>query len=429
MADYKSKVVSPEVAIKAIKDGDSVLLSHAAAAPQLSMKALGEHYQDYKNVKIYHMLMLGDTPYCNPEMEGHFRHFTNFVGGNTRKAVAEGRADFLPMFFYQVPQAIRDGLIPVDVAIIQVSEPNEEGLCSYGVSCDYTKPGAEKAKIVIAEMNKQTPFVGGNNFIHVDKLDYIIECDYPLFEIPSPKIGETEEAIGKNVASLIEDGDTLQLGIGAIPDAVLLFLKEKKDLGIHTEMFSDGVLELVRAGVVTGSKKELDKGKLTATFLMGSKKLYDFVDHNPDVILDSVDVINHPCTVMKFARIISVNSCIEVDLMGQVCSETIGYKQFSGTGGQVDYVRGAAMSERGVSIMAMPATAAKGTVSRIVPILAEGAAVTTSRNDVDYIVTEFGIARLKGRTLIERAKALIAIAHPDFRDELTEELNKRFPQK
>ncbi len=429
MEDYKSKIVSVEEAIKAIKNGDSVLLSHAAAAPQLSIKALADHYQDYQDVKIYHMLMLGETPYCNPEMEGHFRLFTNFVGGNTRKAVAEGRADFFPMFFYQVPQAIRDGIIPVDVAIVQVSEPNAEGYCTFGVSCDYTKTGAEKAKIVIAEVNKQMPTIGGNNFIHISDIDYIVEADYPLYEVPRAAIGTTEEAIGRNVAELIQDGDTLQLGIGAIPEAVLLFLKDKKDLGIHTEMFSDGILDLIDRGVITGNKKELDKGKVMGTFLMGTKALYDYVDNNPDVILDSVDHVNHPCTVMKFERMISINSCIEVDLMGQVCSETIGLKQFSGTGGQVDYVRGAAMSAHGVSILAMPSTAAKGTISRIVPLLATGAAVTTSRNDVDYIVTEYGIAQLRGRSLYDRAKALIAIAHPDFREQLTEELNKRFPQK
>ena len=231
------------------------------------------------------------------------------------------------------------------------------------------------------------------------------------------------------MAHLVQDGDTLQLGIGAIPDAVLLFLKDKKDLGIHTEMFSDGVLELVRAGVITGKKKEIDNGKLTATFLMGSKDLYDFVNNNPDVRLAPVNWVNDPVTVMNFDRMVSINSCIEVDLMGQVASETIGYKQFSGTGGQVDYVRGASMSGHGVSIMAMPSTAAKGKVSRIVPLLAEGAAVTTSRNDVDYVVTEFGAAKLKGKSLRQRAEALIAIAHPDFRPQLLEEFNKRFPSK
>ena len=429
MEEYKSKVVSAQEAIRAIKNGDSVVLSHAAGAPQLISRALADNYQNYQDVKIFHMLVLGDAPYCAPEMEGHFRHVTNFVGGNTRQALADGRADFIPLFFYQVPRMFENGAIPVDVAVVQVSEPNEEGYCSYGVSCDYTKPAAECAKVVIAEMNKQMPFVHGDNLIHVSKLDYIVEADYPLYEIALPTIGDVEKAIGDNVAHLVQDGDTLQLGIGAIPDAVLLFLKDKKDLGIHTEMFSDGVLELVRAGVITGKKKEIDNGKLTATFLMGSKDLYDFINNNPDVRLAPVNWVNDPVTVMNFDRMVSINSCIEVDLMGQVASETIGYKQFSGTGGQVDYVRGASMSGHGVSIMAMPSTAAKGKVSRIGPLLAEGAAVTTSRNDVDYVVTEFGAAKLKGKSLRERAEALISIAHPDFRPQLLEEFNKRFPSK
>lgn len=429
MEAYKNKVVKTEEAIRAIKDGNFVVLSHAAAAPQCTIRALAEHYQDYKDVKIFHMLVLGETPYCAPEMEGHFKHITNFIGGNTRQPLAEGRVDFVPLFFYQVPRMFRNGTFPVDVAVIQVSQPNAEGYCSFGLSCDYTKPAAECAKVVIAEMNKQMPFVEGDNMIHISKLDYIVEVDYPLYEIPLPKIGDVERKIGGNVASLVQDGDTLQLGIGAIPDAVLLFLKEKKDLGIHTEMFSDGVLELVREGVITGAKKEIDKGKLTATFLMGSKKLYEFAHNNPDVKLAPVDWVNNPTTVMQFDRIVSINSCIEVDLMGQVSSETIGYKQFSGTGGQVDYVRGASMSKNGISIMAMPATAAGGTASRIVPLLAEGAAVTTSRNDVDYVVTEYGIAKLRGKSLRERAEALIAVAHPDFRPALEAEYNKRFPRK
>lgn len=269
--------------------------------------------------------------------------------------------------------------------------------------------------------------MGGDNFIHVDKIDYVVEADYPLHEIPLPKIGEVERAIGSNVASLIPDGATLQLGIGAIPDAVLGFLGDKKDLGIHTEMFSDGVLQLVKSGVITNRSKQVHKGKLTATFLMGTKALYDFVDHNPDVDLAPVDWVNNPTTVMQLDHIISINSCIEVDLMGQVASETIGLTQFSGTGGQVDYVRGAAMAEHGVSIMAMPSTAKKGTASRIVSLLATGSAVTTSRCDVDYVVTEYGVAHLRGKSLRERAMALIAIAHPDFRPGLQEEFARRFP--
>ena len=285
---------------------------------------------------------------------------------------------------------------------------------------------AEKARLVIAEMNENMPYVEGDNKIHISRLDYIIPTNLALPEIPLPKITDVEKAIGRNCASLIEDGSTLQLGIGAIPDAVLLFMGDKKNLGIHTEMFSDGVIDLVESGVVNGSKKTLHPGKLVATFLMGTRRLYDFVDKNACVEMRPVDYVNDPRVIAQNEKMVSINSCIEVDLMGQVASETIGLKQFSGTGGQVDYVRGAAWSAGGKSIMAMPSTAAKGKASRIVPFLAQGAAVTTSRNDVDYVVTEYGIARLKGKTLKQRARALIAVAHPDFRPMLEEEYQKRF---
>lgn len=426
MNDYKDKVTTADNAIQAIQRGDTVVLSHAAGAPQLCIDALKRHYTDFKDVKIYHMLLLGEAPYAAPECEGHFRHITNFVGANTRESVAEGRADFIPLFFHEVPKCFANGMLPVDVAIVQLSIPNKDGYCSFGVSSDYTKPSTKHARVVIGEINRQMPFIMGDNLIHVSDLDYIVEGDYPLYEIPRPKIGPVEEAIGKHVAELIKDGDTLQLGIGAIPDAVLLFLKEKRNLGIHSEMFSDGVLELIKAGVINGSKKELDPGKLVATFLMGSKELYDFVNNNDDVRLFPVDYVNNPFTIMHFEHMVSINSCIEIDLCGQVCSETLGTKQFSGTGGQVDFVRGAAMSKEGISIMAMPSTAKKGTASRIVADLTQGAAVTTSRNDVDYVVTEYGVARLKGKNLRQRADALIAIAHPDFREELMAIRNSRF---
>ncbi|KGN99330.1 4-hydroxybutyrate CoA-transferase [Porphyromonas macacae] len=426
MKDLMNKVVTADEAIRYIKNGDTVVLSHAAGAPQLCIDALKRHYQDFKNVSIYHMLLLGDAPYAQPECEGHFRHLTNFVGANTRDAVAEGRADFIPMFFHEVPRSFANGMIPVDVAIVQLSYPNSEGYCSFGVSSDYSKPATRHARIVIGEINSRMPFIQGDNLIHVSELDHVVLGDYPLYEIPRPQIGLVEEAIGKNVASLIKDGDTLQLGIGAIPDAVLMFLNEKKNLGIHTEMFSDGVLDLVKAGVINGSKKEIDRGKLVATFLMGTKELYDFANNNDTVRLFPVDYVNNPFTIMHLEHMVSINSCIEIDLFGQVCSETLGSKQFSGTGGQVDFVRGAAMSKEGISIMAMPSTAKKGTASRIVAELAPGAAVTTSRNDVDYVVTEYGVARLKGKNLRQRADALIAIAHPDFREELKAVRNSRF---
>ena len=424
-ADYQSRLTTAQEAIKLIKSGNRVVVGHAAGIPNLVLEALADHCQDYENVEMVHMFTLGAMRYMNPGMEKHFRHNALFVGGNARKAVEEKRADFTPVFFHEVPRLFREGVLPVDVALVQVSRPNAEGYCSYGVSCDYSKPAVECAKVVIAEANDQMPFIGVDNLVHVSKLTKIVEVSYPLFELPKGQIGDIEKAIGANCASLIPDGATLQLGIGSIPDAVLLSLKHKKDLGIHTEMFSDGIVELVEAGVITGAKKALHKGKMIATFLMGTQRLYDFANNNPNVELYPCDYVNDPTVIAKNSDMISINSCLEVDLMGQVVSESIGLRQYSGVGGQVDYVRGARMGH-GKSVMAMPATAAKGTVSRIVPFLAQGAAVTTSRNDVDYVVTEFGVSALWGKSLRERAKALIAIAHPDFRPMLEEEFAKRF---
>lgn len=410
-------------AVHKIQSGDRVVFGHAAGVPREIPQEMIIQRDRLEDVRIYHMLSLGSGEYMQPGLEGHFRHVTNFVGANSRQAVADRRADFLPAFFYEVPRLF-DAAYPVDVAVVQVSYPDSAGRCSFGLSCDYTKAAAEKAKLVIAEMNECLPFVHGDNFIHVSELDCIVPTHHPLIEIPLPVIGEVEKAIGRHCASLVADGSTLQLGIGAIPDAVLLFLTDKKDLGIHTEMFSDGVLTLVEKGVVNGRCKTLHPGKMVATFLMGSQKLYEFVDGNPSVELYPVDYVNHPNVIAQNGRMVSINSCIEIDLMGQVASESIGTRQFSGTGGQVDYVRGAAWSEGGKSIMAMPSTAAKGTVSRIVPQLTPGTAVTTSRNDVDYVVTEYGIAHLKHKTLLQRAQSLVQIAHPDFRPELMKYIEK-----
>ena len=368
---------------------------------------------------------MGKAPYCQPGMEKHFRHNALFVGGSTRKAVEEGRGDYTPCFFHEIPKLFTDGTLPVDVTFLQLSEPDENGVCSYGVSVDYTQPAAEAAKLVIAQINKNMPYTYGNG-INLKDIDYIVEKDEPLIELQPPKIGETEHKIGEYVASLIHDGDTLQLGIGAIPDAVLSFLGDKKDLGIHSEMFSDGVVDLARKGVITNKKKTIDQGKFVSCFLMGTKKLYDFVNNNPDVLMERVDYTNDPFVVAKIDNIISINSAMQVDLMGQVNAEMIGYKQFSGVGGQVDFVRGASRAKGGKAIIAMPSTAGHGKISKIVPLLDEGAAVTTSRNDVDYIITEFGIAPLKGRTLRQRAIALIKITHPDFREGLIAEFEKRF---
>ena len=420
------KTVTADEAVSAIKSGDHAVFAHAAGVPQEIGKALVRNKENFEGVEIYHMLCLGEGEYMARGLEKHFRHCTNFVGGNSRAAIAENRADFMPAYFFEVPYLFRRGQYPVDVAVIHVTPPDEKGYCSFGVSCDYTKPAAEQARVVIAEMNESMPRVGGDNFIHVSQIDYVVRCNNPLPEIPPAKIGEVEKAIGGYCAELIENGSTLQLGIGSIPDAVLISLKEKKDLGIHTEMFSDGVIDLVEQGIINGKHKTLHPGKMTATFLMGSKRLYEFVHENPNVELFPVDYVNNPGVIMQNEKMVCINSCIEVDLMGQVVSECIGMKQFSGVGGQVDYVRGAMLSPGGKSIMAMPATAAKGKVSRIVSFPAQGAAITTSRNDVDYVVTEYGIAHLKARTLRQRAESLIAIAHPDFREELRKEFLKRF---
>lgn len=426
---YKSKLVTADEAAKLIKSGNRVVTGHACAEPIDVLDAMVKNKENYKDVEIVHMVPMGKAEYVKPEMAPYFHHNAVFVGGGTREAVAEGRADYTPCFFYKVPELFREGYLSVDAAIVQVSRPDSNGYVSLGVSVDYTKQAAESAKIVIAEVNEFMPRTMGDSFLHIDDIDYVVETSNPLVELKPPTIGDIEKAIGENCAKLIEDGSTLQLGIGAIPDAVLLFLKDKKDLGIHSEMISDGVVELVEAGVITGKNKTLHNGKIVVTFLMGTKRLYDFVDNNPSVAMYPVDYTNDPVVVAQNYKMVCINSAIAVDLMGQVAADSIGLKQFSGVGGQVDFVRGASMGKNGKSIIAMPSTASKGRVSRIVPILDEGSAVTTSRNDVHYVVTEYGIADLKGKTLRERARALINVAHPNFRPALVEEWEKRFNTK
>ncbi|MBE6066531.1 MAG: acetyl-CoA hydrolase/transferase family protein [Clostridium lundense] len=426
---YNAKLVSAKEAVSAIKSGDRVVVGHAISEPSTIVDAMVENKESYENVEIIHMLPMGKMEYVNLGMERYFRHNALFVGARTRDAVASGRADYTPCFFHEIPNLFKKGYISVDVALIQVTPPDKHGYCSLGVSSDYIKPAAECAKLIIAEVNDKLPRTLGNCFVHISDMDYIVEASHPLIELKPPKITDVEKAIGENCASLIEDGTTLQLGIGAIPDAVLLFLKDKKDLGIHSEMISDGVVELVESGVITNKKKTINPGKMIVTFLMGTRRLYDFVDDNPMVELHPVDYVNDPYIIMQNDNMISINSCVQVDLTGQVASESVGLTQISGVGGQVDFVRGANMSKNGKSIMALPSTAAKGTISKIVPLLDEGAAITTSRNDVDYIVTEYGIARLKGKTLRDRARELINIAHPKFRLNLMEEFENRFKMK
>lgn len=419
---YRQRTMTAGQAVRKIKSGDRVVLGHAVGEPQHLVDAMVENAAAYRDVEIVHMVAMGKGEYCKPEYQENFRHNSLFAGGPTRKALERGQADFTPCFFFEIPKLFSTTL-PVDVALISVTPPDENGRCSLGVSVDYTYGAAKAAKLVIAQVNARMPRTFGVT-LDVSEIDVFVPFDEPVLVLPSPVIGETEEAIGRHCASLIEDGDTLQLGIGAIPDAVLRFLKDKKDLGIHSETFSDGVVELARAGVINNRRKTLHPGKFISTMMMGTQRLYDFVDNNPDVELYPVDYSNHPNTIAKNDRMVSINSAIQVDLMGQVNAETIGSRQFSGIGGQVDYIRGAALAKHGRSIIAMPATA-KGT-SKIVARLDEGAPVTTSRCDVDYVVTQFGVAPLKGLTLRQRARNLIAVAHPDHRPALIQAFEETF---
>ena len=421
---YRSRLTTAEEAVTHIKSGDRVVLGHAAGEPTWLTDAMVRNAAAYRGVEIDHMLVLGACAYCQPEYAENFRHNALFVSPPARKAVESGLADFTPTFFYRAPQLFETTL-PVDVALIQVTPPDENGMCSLGISVDYTLAAVKNAKTVIAQVNSRMPRTCGGGSISVEEIDVFVEHDAPILELTPPVIGPVEEAIGNYCASLINDGDTLQLGIGAIPDAVLSFLRHKKNLGIHSEMFSDGVVDLMERGVINNSRKTLHHGVSVANFLMGTKRLYDFIDNNPQVEIYPVEHVNDPVIIAQNDNMVCINSCVQVDLMGQVVSESIGLKQISGVGGQVDFVRGAAMSKNGRSIMAMPSTV-KGNASKIVPVLDVGSAVTTSRNDVDYVVTEYGIAHLTGRTLRQRAQALIAIAHPNFQQELMRAYESRF---
>ncbi|MCC9293582.1 4-hydroxybutyrate CoA-transferase [Clostridium sp. WLY-B-L2] len=423
---YKSKLVSADEAVSKIKSGDNVVFGTGCAEPLVLLDALVKNKEKYKNLNLYSMLPRSEGKYAQEGTEEYIHYNSLFVSKGVRNAVNSGRADYVPCFFHEMPRLFKEGYIPLDVSLIQVSKPDNHGFCSFGISNDFIKPATECAKIVIAEVNENMPRVLGDCFIHISDIECIVENTHPVVEMAPSKIGDVEKKIGKYCASLIEDGSTLQLGIGAIPDAVLSFLKDKKDLGIHSEMISDGIVDLVESGVITNKKKTLHPGKLVVTFLMGTKKLYDFVNDNAMVESDSVDYVNEPMVIMKNYKMVCINSCVEMDLMGQITAESVGLKQISGVGGQIDFMRGASMAKDGKSIIAIPSTAKKGTVSRIVPFLSKGSAITTSRNDVHYVVTEYGIAQLRGKSLKERARELIKIAHPKFRDELISEFENRF---
>ena len=425
---YKQRLMSADEAVLRIKSGDRISVSHAVGEPTHIVEAMVKNREAYRDVEIVHMVPMGAAEYAQPGMEPYFRHNSVFVGAATRNTIKAGHGDFTPCFFSQIPNLFHRTL-PLDVSIIHVSPPDEHGYVSCGVSVDYGKTSAEQAKIVIAQVNKYMPRTLGDTFVHVSQIDCIVEHDAPIIELPPPKITDVEKAIGENCAKLVRDGDCLQLGIGAIPDAVLLFLKDKKDLGIHSEMFSDGVVELVEAGVINNSAKNFNKGKCIATFLMGTRRLYDYVDNNPAVNMFPATYVNDPLVASKNDNLVSINSCVQVDLLGQVCAESVGTTQISAIGGQADFVRAAAYSKGGRSIIAMASSTGKGEISKIVPFLDQGAVVTTSRYDVEYIVTEYGIANLKYRTTRDRARMLIEIAHPKFRDGLKEAFEQRFNAK
>lgn len=429
---YNSKITTAEEAIKVVKSGDKIIIQPGCAAPLELINALVKRKDELYDVEIYHILVVGDLPYTQPGMEKHFKHKAFFIGANVRQAINEGRAEFIPIFLSEVTLLFKKEIIKADVALIHVSPPDEHGFCSYGIDVGNIKTPAEKAKCVIAQVNKQMPRGLGNSFIHINKIDYIVEVDTPLQELPqvdpdaTPDMLEIYDKIGKNVASLIEDGSTLQMGIGAIPDAVLRYMRDKNDLGVHTEMFSDGLIELIEEGIVTGEKKTLHPGKVVAGFVLGTKKLYDYIDNNPIFEFHPQEYVNDPFLISQNYKMVAINSAIEVDLTGQVCADSIGTKLFSGIGGQVDFIRGAARSEGGKPIIALPSATRDLKYSKIVPMLKPGAGVVTSRGDVHYVITEYGIADLYGKSIQERARALINIAHPLFRDELTEFAKKTY---
>ena len=420
---YKSRVVTPQEAVQAIKSGNRIFLTGNVSVPQKVLAALVEYAPQLENVEICQALTVGSADYVSPAMEGHLRVNSIFISANIRKAVHEGRADFTPVMLSEFPLLFKRGLLPLDVAMIHVSLPDEHGFCSLGVEVGLTKTPAESAKIIIAEVNEQMPRTLGDSFIHVSRLNYIVPVDYPISELPMGE-GETSAVVEKvagYIAELIPDGATMQLGIGAIPDAVLKFLFDKKDLGIHTELFSDGVIDLVNAGVLTNAQKTLHPGKIVAGFMLGTKRLYDWADDNPLIELHRTEYVNDPFVIAQNERMVAINSAIEIDLTGQVCADSIGPKLYSGVGGQLDFVYGASRSKGGVPIIALPSTNTMrdGTIlSKIAPMLKTGAGVVTSRNHVRYIVTEYGVADLYGKTIRQRATQLINISHPDFREDL-----------
>jgi len=418
------RVVSAEEAVAGICPGDQLYLQCAAATPSVLLDALVARAPSLHDVRVVHLHCEGPGPHLAPEMAGHFRHRALFVGPNARAAVNEGRADYVPVFLSDVPRMFQTGMLPLDQVFVNATPPDVHGFCSLGTSVEAMHAAIRAAKTVIVQFNAAVPRTLGESFIHVDDIDLAVECNVPPYQVPQPRIGETERRIGEFVAELIPDGSTIQMGIGAIPAAVGAELLGKRDLGVHTEMFTDTIVDLVEAGVVNGSRKERNRGKIVAAFMMGTQRLYDFAADNPMVEMRSVDFTNDTHVIRSFSRMTAINSAIEVDLTGQIVADSIGHRMYSGVGGQLDFIRGASLAPEGQAIIALPATAAGGTRSRIVASLQDGAGVVTTRAHARTVVTEHGIAELWGRSLRERAAALIAVAAPEFRDELRAEADR-----
>ena len=411
------RLVTAAEAVRHVRSGDHIFIGSGCGEPQALVRALAENDSVVEG-EILHILTLGVAPYADPRFPGRFRHNALFIGANVRDAVRAGHADYTPVFLSEIPALFRSGRLQVDVALIQVSPPDRAGYVSLGISVDVVRSAVEAANVVLAEVNPAMPRTHGDSFVHVRDIDAFVACDTPLLELPPSEPDAVCREIARNVATLIRDGATLQMGIGEIPQALTPLLANKHDLGVHTEMFSDGIVDLVEGGVVTGRRKNIHKGKVVTAFCMGSRRLYDYVDDNPLFEFLGVDFVNDPFVIARHDDMVAINSALQVDLTGQVCADSIGCKFFSGIGGQVDFIRGASRSRGGKPIIAIRSTAQHGSVSRIVPVLSEGAGIVTSRGDVHYVVTEYGIANLYGRTVRERTMALISIAHPSFRAEL-----------
>lgn len=418
--DHKKKLRTPQEALLYVQSGMRVYIQPGCAEPETLVEALMERAPHVENVEIVHMLTMGTAPYVAPEMVGHFRHNAMFIGGNVRDAINDGRADYTPIYLSEIEELFVSGAMPLDVALIQVSPPDAHGFCSYGIGVDTTLTAANCARFVVAQVNDQMPRTFGDSFVHVSDLDVLVESSRPLPEMKTPQISDTQTAIARNVAGLIEDGSVLQTGIGGIPDAVLSMLMDRKDLGIHSELVSDGVIPLIEAGVINGERKNFKPRKVIIGFILGSKRIFDFVDNNPIFEFHPTAYVNDPGLIARNDRMVAINSALEVDLTGQVCSDSIGNQFYSGIGGQVDFLRGSSRSKGGKPIIAISSTAKNGSISRIMPTLNAGAGVVTSRGLVRYVVTEFGVAYLHGKSIRERAKALIEIAHPKFREQLYE---------